>query len=977
MGPQTIALKSTPAQALVQLAVGLSYFVLAKAGLLLAIVHPSASAIWPASGLAMASVLLWGRKVWPAVFAGAFLANVGVADIAPSLAIAAGNTAEAVAAAVLLNRWGRGTRAFESTAGVATFAVIALASTAISATVGASSLWLSGEIAGAAPLAVWLTWWLGDFAGAIVVAPAVVLWVRQPPTREEIVSLFPLIVVTILIGVIAFNVAFASSSDRGLFAFTALVPLLWTALRKGPRDTATVSLLLSTVAVWGTLGSGAPHYGPGLNQAFLMTLIFLVSTSLPSLALSTEISVSAKAKEKLRRARDELESTVERRTRQLMEANAELRHTIDQKNELAAANEKQRHQLIDAQRIAKLGSWAWDLETGLVTWSPQLHEIYGVKEGMFAGTVEDFISRLHPDDRDSVAATIKSSLDAGTRFNSHERIIRPDGEIRHLESYGEVIRNSDGEAMQMLGICQDVTSQKTADDALRESEEQIRRLVNGIHDYAIFMLDPSGRIVSWNAGAARIKQYTREEILGKHVSQFYTPEERASNLPGHALKTAAREGRYEGEGWRVRQDGTRFWANVVIDAIYDASGKLIGFGKITRDVTEKREAMLALEQARDQLAQAQKMETIGQVTGGVAHDFNNLLAAIISSLHLLEKRVPSEPQSKRLLENALKAAERGASLTQRLLTFARRQDLKPEVVEVPKLISGMTDLLRRSIGPSVAIDIVASGTRTTATVDPTQLELAIFNLALNARDAMPNGGSLMIDIAEETVGTAPPDTELRPGRYVLISVRDTGIGMDEETRKRAIEPFFTTKGIGKGTGLGLSMVHGLAVQSGGAMRMESAAGRGTTVQIWLPASDQVASVAAPLLAHQKDAARNCRVLVVDDDPLVAMGTVAMLEDLGHSAIEVSSGRQALSVLETEANNIDVVITDQAMPGMTGIELIGKIRAQRPMLPIILATGWAELPDNPVPEFLRLSKPYRQEDLAAAICRVLAETKAEA
>jgi CheY-like chemotaxis protein len=200
--------------------------------------------------------------------------------------------------------------------------------------------------------------------------------------------------------------------------------------------------------------------------------------------------------------------------------------------------------------------------------------------------------------------------------------------------------------------------------------------------------------------------------------------------------------------------------------------------------------------------------------------------------------------------------------------------------------------------------------------------------------------------------------------------------MDEETRKRAIEPFFTTKGIGKGTGLGLSMVHGLAVQSGGAMRIESEAGRGTTVQMWLPASDQIASVAAPPLAHQKDSARNCHVLVVDDDPLVSMGTVAMLEDLGHSAIEVSSGRQALSVLEREAN-IDVVITDQAMPGMTGIELIGKIRAQRPMLPIILATGWAELPDNPVPEFLRLSKPYRQEDLAAAISRVLAESKAEA
>jgi len=975
MGPHNLAQKSVQAPALVQLAVGLAYFLLAKAGLLLAVVHPSASAIWPATGFALAAIVLWGAAVAPAIFVGAFLANLSVGPFPPALFIAAGNTLEALAAGYLLSRFSNGARTFETTSGVITFACIALATTTISATIGVASLWASGEADGSSLLSLWLTWWLGDLAGALVLTPVVILWVRQPPTTDETMTLLPVLGITTLVGLVAFGSTLAPGTHRGLLAFLALVPLLWTALRRRQRDTATVSLMLSAVAVWGTISSAGGPADPALNQAFLMTLIFVVSTSLPSLALSAEIAVSGDAKERLRAAHDKLETAVARRTEELVKSNSELREVIDQTRELEAANEQQRVQLVDAQRLANLGSWSWDVRTGVVTWSPQLYEIYGLKPGAFSGSVDDFLSRVHPDDRDHAAETVKMAFETGNGFRSHERIIRPDGAIRYLESYGEVVKDGEGKVIQMLGICQDVTAQKTTDEALRESEEQVRRLVNGIHDYAIFMLDTAGRIVSWNAGAARIKKYTREEILGKHVSQFYTPEDKATDLPGNALRTAAREGRFEGEGWRVRKDGTRFWANVVIDAIHDTSGKLIGFGKITRDVTEKREAMLALEQARDQLAQAQKMETIGQVTGGVAHDFNNLLAAIISSLRLLEKKVPSDPQSKRLLDNALTAAERGASLTQRLLTFARRQDLKPEIVDIPRLVTGMTDLLRRSIGPSISIETRSSDALTTARVDPTQLELAIFNLSLNARDAMPNGGTLTIDVAHDVVSKERSDDELKPGRYVLITVRDTGVGMDEQTLRRSIEPFFTTKGIGKGTGLGLSMVQGLAAQSGGAMKIESKMGQGTTVRIWMPASDKTASVGAKRQSYTPEAVKGCRVLVVDDDPLVSMGTVAMLEDLGHSAIDVSSGRQALTVLDTEPD-IDVVITDQAMPGMTGIELVKKIREQRPGLPIILATGWADLPDNPIPELLRLSKPYRQEDLAVAISRVLEAERAE-
>jgi PAS domain S-box-containing protein len=728
-------------------------------------------------------------------------------------------------------------------------------------------------------------------------------------------------------------------------------------------------LVLSVIAVWGTIASVDGGSGAELNTALLATLIFLASTSLPSLALSAESTNRNHTDQLLRRAREDLEETVQNRTAALVRSNAELRHMIARRKELEAANEYQRSQLVEAQRLANLGSWSWNVKSDVVTWSPQLYEIYGLTPECFDGTRDAFLACVHPDDRDGVIETITTAYQTGASFRSRERIVRPSGEIRFLESHGKVVKDSDGNVIELLGICQDVTARKAADTALRESEEQLRRLVNGIHDYAIFMLDLDGRIVSWNAAAARIKRYSRDDVIGQHVSLFYTPEDRASDLAGRALKTAAAEGRYEGEGWRVRKDGTRFWANVVIDAIHDTDGKLIGFGKITRDVTEKREALLALEQTRDQLAQAQKMETIGQLTGGVAHDFNNLLAAIISSLRLLQKRLSSEPQSDRLLENALSAAERGASLTQRLLTFARRQDLKPEVVDVPKLVTGMADLLSRSIGPSIEIYTTSSATQHTARVDPTQLELAVFNLAINARDAMPQGGSLYIDMTDDTVTETVSGSDLKPGRYVLITVRDTGTGMDEDTLRRAIEPFFTTKGVGKGTGLGLSMVQGLAAQSGGATKIESQAGKGTKVSVWLPATDQEATPGVQKWTGSEDPIKGCKVLVVDDDPLVAMGTVAMLEDLGHSAIEVSSGGQALKVLEA-GESVDLVITDQAMPGMTGTELVEKIRERQPKLPIILATGWAELPDNPVPEFLRLSKPYRQEDLAIAIGRVL-------
>ena len=374
--------------------------------------------------------------------------------------------------------------------------------------------------------------------------------------------------------------------------------------------------------------------------------------------------------------------------------------------------------------------------------------------------------------------------------------------------------------------------------------------------------------------------------------------------------------------------------------------------------TREREAAIA------QIHEMQKMESLGQLTGGVAHDFNNLLMAVLGNLNLLQKRVPDDPRLRRLIEGALQGAERGATLTKRMLAFARRQELKPASVELPGLIDNMAEMLRRSLGPATDITTTFQAGLPRVQIDPNQLELAILNLALNARDAMPLGGSLAIGARWETLAQ-DNGLGLSPGPYVCMSVADTGSGMDEATLRRAIEPFFTTKGVGKGTGLGLSMVHGLAAQSGGLMRIASRVSEGTTVELWLPVSAAERAAPLPEPAVPGRVAPPCRVLLVDDDALILTGTAAMLEDLGHRVIETGSAAAALDVLRS-GTVVDLVLTDQAMPGMTGIELARQISQAWPGLPIILATGYADLPGGDDLNLPRLSKPYLQEELAAQI-----------
>jgi signal transduction histidine kinase len=384
--------------------------------------------------------------------------------------------------------------------------------------------------------------------------------------------------------------------------------------------------------------------------------------------------------------------------------------------------------------------------------------------------------------------------------------------------------------------------------------------------------------------------------------------------------------------------------------------------------TREREAALA------QVHEMQKVESLGQLTGGVAHDFNNLLMAVLGNLEILRKRLPDDDKQLRLIDGAIQASERGATLTKRMLAFARRQELRPETVDVPELVANMVEMLGRSLGPTIQISMEFESNVPPTRVDPNQLELAILNLALNARDAMPRGGQLTISARRAQVadGEIPG---LAPGDYICVAESDTGTGMDDVTLKRATEPFFTTKGTGQGTGLGLSMVDGLVAQSGGAMRIQSQLGVGTTIELWLPVSDgQPTEHPRRAAAPRVDGVRPCRVLLVDDDPIVASGTAAMLEDLGHVAIDVSSGAQALELLADDPD-IDLVITDHAMPEMTGGELAVAIKRRWPGLPVALVSGYTELPGELHPDLPRLAKPYKQEDLARLLSSLVARVPA--
>lgn len=507
---------------------------------------------------------------------------------------------------------------------------------------------------------------------------------------------------------------------------------------------------------------------------------------------------------------------------------------------------------------------------------------------------------------------------------------------------------------------------------LEDSGRHLARLIEGIRDCAIFMLDSSGNIISWNPGAERIKGYSTAEIVGRHFSEFYTPEDRHAGVPARALNTAERTGKFEGEGWRVRKDGTKFWASVLIDALRTPEGDLICFAKITRDMTERR-------LMQEQLNQSQKMEAIGQLTGGVAHDFNNLLTVVLGNLDSLSQELPADQARwRRRVDHAMRAAERAASLTQQLLAFARRQPLRPKPVEINKLLAGWTDLIRRTLPENVNIRRIEDDAAGMAEVDANQLENALLNLVVNARDAMPGGGTLTIQTA--SLRLTEDDTrllpDLKPGNYVVIYVTDTGAGMTQEVLDRALDPFFTTKPLGQGTGLGLSQVFGFVKQSGGHLKMYSRPGHGTTVKIYLPqmSTDQEPSAdSAP--APIKNSARRETILVVEDNDAVRSFTTDTLREFGFNVIEAVDASEALKILD-RSRGVDLIFTDIGLPGLNGRELAATVQRRYSNIRLLFTSGYAQMPSPTTSRALMdiplLSKPFTRAQLFERIVESLEE-----
>jgi PAS domain S-box-containing protein len=608
------------------------------------------------------------------------------------------------------------------------------------------------------------------------------------------------------------------------------------------------------------------------------------------------------------------------------------------------------------------------------------------REELLALTLQEI---THPDDLPANLVKFERAVTEGTPFAHEKRYVRPDGSIVWVNNSVSVIRRRSGEPYGILAVTIDFTERRAAEAAVRENEARLRALTDNLPGGMVYQvstgLDGSERrFLFVSQSCEKLTGHTAEAIMADAMVAYGMIDSEHAATLAEAEETALAEKRpfdvqcrfRRADGvarWariisapRAAPDGTTVWDGIMIDVTDQKRAE-----EMLRDLNETLEHRVAeraeeLALAQEALRQAQKMEAMGQLTGGVAHDFNNLLTPIIGSLDLLHRKQLGGEREQRLVEGALQSAERAKTLVQRLLAFARRQPLQPGPVDLPELVRGMVELVASTSGPQIRIETRLDPALPFARADSNQLEMAILNLAVNARDAMPGGGTLTIGGTAETV--APGEVAgLAPGRYVRLAVSDTGIGMDEATLARAVEPFFSTKGVGRGTGLGLSMVHGLAAQLGGTLTLDSREGEGTVAALWLPVSDSVpASAATRREPEAVPRATAGTVLLVDDEPLVRASTADMLAEMGYEVVEADSGADALALIDLRAP--DLVITDHLMPGLSGTDLALILAAERPGLPVLIVSGYAELDGLPA-DLPRLTKPFRQADLADCIARL--------
>ncbi|TNC71759.1 hybrid sensor histidine kinase/response regulator [Rubellimicrobium roseum] len=640
---------------------------------------------------------------------------------------------------------------------------------------------------------------------------------------------------------------------------------------------------------------------------------------------------------------------------------------------------------------AIIGTWHWDLPTDRFTVDEQFALNFGLdlalgREGL---SLEQVIATVHPDDREGLIAAIGSAISRGGPYAHQYRVRRQDGRYYWIEANGRVDHGPDGTPLHFPGVLLDVEEHRALLAERDRATQLLKTFIEAVPG-VVYAKDRQGRMLVANKGTAELIGKPPEEFLGRTDAEFLEDKAQAALVMANDRRIMDSAMAEQVEEAVTFADGTpAVWLSTKVP-LRDGTGQVIGLIGASVDITARKAAEAELERinldladrvaravaereaAAAQLHEVQKLETIGQLTGGIAHDFNNLLTPIVGSLERAHRKLDQDERTQRLVAGGLQSAERARVLVQRLLTFARRQTLMAQPVDVGTLLDGMHDLIARSIGPQIDMVVEVAPDLPPAMVDANQLELALLNLAVNARDAMPGGGRLTISAAEEAVGSGHP-TGLAPGRYVRLAVVDTGVGMSAIILARAVEPFFSTKGMGKGTGLGLSMVHGLAGQSGGRLVLSSRSGQGTRAEVWLPVASEAAPSAPAPAEMPIPIVREGLLLLVDDEELVRIGTADMLRDLGYEVVEANGGAAALQTLRSGLTP-DLLVTDYLMPGMTGVELARAAHQLLPELPALLISGYQDVLDASVDGLPRLAKPFRQADLAARVAGVLDDKK---
>ena len=1004
--------------------VAAAYYGAAKLGLALSFENSSITAVWPPTGIALASLVLWGFRFWPAVALGAFLANswTGV-PLATTLGISAGNTLEALVGAYLLTRVAGFRPALARVKDVfALVALAAFASTMVSATVGVTSLWLGGETSAGELAYDWQLWWLGDMGGDLTVAPLLFAIATTSFTRPAPRRLLEGAAVAALLLATA-GVAFAQETPIAYLVFPLLA---WIALRFGPLGATSATLTVAAVVVLFTASGSGPFAQGSPDDNLLLAQTFVGVAAAMSLLMSAFMAERSSARAALARAREELEQRVRTRTAKLRSSEASL---------------------AEAQQLAHLGSWRWDILQNRVTWSDEMFRIYGRTRDSFDVSYKGFLQCVHPEDRARVDSAVREALENYAIFEFDHRIVRPDGEVRVLHARGECVAGETGAAVHMFGAGLDITEQRRVEEEGRRfwdmsldllaisdpafnlqqanpahervlgyTEEELRargpwlelvhpddrdrvfaeaarvvttslevgdietrvrckdgsyrtllcsaksdrdkRLIYTVakditerkraeeaerlaaivesSDDAIISIDLDGKITSWNSGAERLYGYSVAETRGRSIEMIMRSERLITLSLARARKGQSVMGHH---AVCVAKGGDNVDVSVSLSPIRDHDGRLIGASAIHRDITERVAAQREKEKLEAELNAAQRLESIGQLAGGVAHDFNNILAVIINYARFVADRLPAGSRAAKDVEEIRRAADRAATLTRQLLIFGRRDVAVREVLSVNAVVTELDTLLQSVVGEQVDLEVRLDDELWPVEANGSQIEQVLINLAVNGRDAMPAGGRLTIvtenvEVDEAFVRVHP---DAAAGRYVRLSLRDTGTGMDVEVAQHVFEPFFTTKPKGEGTGLGLATVYGIVKSANGIIDLESWPGKGTKFDIYLPA----VTVRTPVITADSDVssppAEGETVLVVEDEEAVRDMASRILDEQGYTVLNAGNGADALDVCARELR-IDLLLTDVVMPRMLGTDLADRIADLRPDTRVLYMSG---------------------------------------